>query len=148
MNIIEKVREILQNFPKIQEVCNTVHIDFADPDPTSYGLSSIGESVISEDILGNLKKRHSFLLYAVFSSINDYERIANTSVLIELSDWLRNQSGEIETAVDGKVYKGEIIEIKAGNGMLYDVPQENRSEGVRYQLQINADYTVNYGGIT
>ncbi len=44
MNIIEKVIDILQNFPKISSICNEIHVDFTDNVSTSYCLSSIGDS--------------------------------------------------------------------------------------------------------
>ncbi|MCM1316158.1 MAG: hypothetical protein NC040_10515 [Muribaculaceae bacterium] len=128
MNIIEKVREILQNFPKIQEVCNAVHVDFTDPEPTSYGLSSVGDRLVKSYILGNQIRQHNFFIYSTFSSINDYERLENSSVLLELAQWLEKQ-------VDG-----EIIQISAENGQLFAVPQENESDGWQYQLQIVVHY--------
>lgn len=144
MNIIEKVQDILQSFPKIAEVCNKVHIDFTDPDPTSYGLSSTGDSLVSEDILGNQKRKHAFMLYTTYSSINDYERLSNSTALLELSAWLKIQNGaKVETVIGDKIYTGEITDITAENGMLYNVPQENELDGVQYQLQIIAEYTVN-----
>lgn len=144
MNIIEKVRDILQSFPKISEVCNEIHIDFADPEPTSYGLSSTGDSLVTEDVLGNQKRQHSFLLYTTYSSINDYERLNNSTALLELSAWLSTQiSAEVETIIDDETYTGEITKLTAANGMLYDVPQESELDGVQYQLQIIAEYTVN-----
>ena len=88
MNIIEKVRSILESFPKISEVCNSIHIDFTDPEPTSYGLSSTGDDLIVEDVLGNQRRQHSFMLYTTYSSMNDYERLSNSAVLLELSVWL------------------------------------------------------------
>lgn len=143
MNIIEKVRDILQSFPKISEVCNTIHVDFADPEPTSYGLSSIGDKLIKEDILENQLRQHSFMLYSTFSAINDYERLSNSSALLELSQWLDSQKGEqVISNIDGIDYYGEITKISAENGMLYAVPQENNIDGMQYQLQIVAQYTV------
>lgn len=143
MNIIEKVRDIVQRFPKISEVVNSVHIDFTDSQPTSYGLSPTGDKLLAEDVLGNLRKQHGFLLFSTFGSMNDYERLANSSVLLELSDWLRNQTGEeVETLIDGKIYTGEITKLTAENGTLLAVPEENGFQGVQYQLQIIAEYTV------
>lgn len=143
MNIIEKVREIVQEFPRISEVCNEVHVDFTDPEPTSYGLSSTGDKLLSEDILGDQTRRHSFLLYATYSGINDFERLSNSSVLLELALWLEEQAGtEVETAIGEKTCSGEIKKISAENGMLYSVPQENNVDGLQYQLQIIATYTV------
>lgn len=144
MNIIEKMIEILQSFPKISTVCNEIHIDFADPEPTSYGLSSIGDSLIKKDILGNQTRQHSFLLYSTFSGINDFERQENSTALLELSTWLEEKIGEeVETVVGDKTYSGEITKISAENGMLYAVPQENNIDGMQYQLQIVVQYTVN-----
>ncbi|MBQ8298160.1 MAG: hypothetical protein IJX77_10310 [Ruminococcus sp.] len=143
MNIIEKVREILQSFPKISEVCNEVHVDFADPEPTSYGLSSTGDNLVAEDILGNQTRQHTFLLYTTYSGINDYERLNNSSALLELSHWIRTQTGgEVTSVIDGQEYNGIITKITAENGMLYSVPQENTLDGVQYQLQIIAQYTI------
>lgn len=143
MNIIEKVREILESFPKISEVCNEVHIDFADPKPTSYGLSSIGDSLISEDIVGNQKRQHSFILFSTYSSINDYERLHNSTALLELGVWLRDQvDEEVETVIGDTTYSGEITTLTTDNGMLYNIPQENEMNGVQYQIQIVAEYTV------
>ena len=143
MNIIEKVRSILESFPKISEVCNEVHIDFADPEPTSYGLSSTGDELIREDILGNQLRQHSFMLYTTYSSINDYERLNNSTALLELGLWLKEQSGcEVETTICDNTYTGRLEKLTAANGMLISVPQENEMDGVQYQLQIIAEYTV------
>ena len=128
MNIIEKIRDILQNFPKISEVCNTVHVDFTDTEPTSYGLSSVGDSLVKSDILGGQIRQHNFFLYSTFSSISDYERLENSSTLLELAQWLENQTDET------------IIKITAENGQLFAVPQENELDGWQYQLQIVVHY--------
>lgn len=143
MNVIEKLRDILQNFPKISAVCNEIHVDFADPDPTAYGLSSIGDSLLKEDILGNQTRQHNFMLYSTFSGINDFERQENSSALLELANWLPKQVGaEVITEIDGELFNGEITKIAAENGMLYAVPQENEIDGMQYQLQITVQYTV------
>lgn len=143
MNVIEKIRDILQSFPKISEVCNEIHVDLADPEPTSYGLSSIGDSLIKEDILGCQTRQHSLLLYSTFSGINDFERQENSSALLELSNWLPKQTGaEVITEINGELFSGEITKITAENGMLYSVPQENEIDGMQYQLQIAVQYTV------
>lgn len=135
MNVIEKIKEILQNFPKISEVCNEIHVDFTDTEPANYGLAPIGDELISEDVLGNQERQHSFMLYAVYSGINDYERLTNSGALLELSQYLDSLE---EQAIDN----GKIIKIRATNGMLYEIPEENCSDGMRYQLTIVATYTV------
>ncbi|MCC8135064.1 MAG: hypothetical protein LIO40_00020 [Ruminococcus sp.] len=143
MNVIERTRELLESFPKISEVCGEVHVDFTDPEPTSCGLSSIGDKLVSEDVLGNQQRQHSFLLYATYSSINDYERLSNSTALLELSQWLHSHTGgEVTSIIDDEECSGIITEIRAENGMLYSVPQENLLSGVQYQLQITVTYTA------
>lgn len=145
MNIIETVRDMLERFPKIADVCNEISVDFANPEPTSYGLSSVGDKLVSEDILGNQTRQHSFLFYSTFSGINDFERLSNSEALTELAVWLSRQAGTaVTTEVDSEIHNGEITTISAGNGMLYAVPQSNRISGMRYQLQIEIQYTVNF----
>ena len=112
MNIIEIVKSILQEFPKISEVCNDIHIDFTESEPTNYGLSSVGDTLVKEDVLGNQLRQHNFVLYAVWQSINDYDRMANSGVLLELQMWLENQSTDA-------------LKIACENGMIYDIPDEN-----------------------
>lgn len=144
MNIIETVRSILESFPKISEVCNSIHIDFTDPEPTSYGLSSTGDDLIVEDVLGNQRRQHSFMLYTTYSSMNDYERLSNSTALLELGVWLKEQTGgTIETVIGSTTYTGTLEKLTASNGMLFAVPQENELDGVQYQLTIIAEYTVN-----
>lgn len=143
MNVIEKTREILQSFPRIAEVCDSIHVDFADPEPTSYGLSSMGDTKISEDVIGNEKRQHTFMLYTTYGGLNDYERLSNSGTILELAQWLSRQSGILVShTICGEEYLGVIEEINTENGMLYSVPQENTVDGVQYQLQIIVKYTL------
>lgn len=145
MNIVEKMKEILMEFPKISAICSDIHIDFTDPDPTSYGLSSTGDSLVSEDVLGGQTRRHTFLFYASYSGINDFERTENSTALTELCAWLTQQTGgEVTTDLAGEEYTGEIIGITAGNGRLYAIEDNNIITGMRYQLQIEAQYTAEF----
>ena len=145
MNIIETVRSLLEDFPKISQVCNEIHIDFADPVPTSYGLTSTGDSVISEDVLGNQTRRHTFELFSTFSGINDFERLTNSSALTELAQWLSEKRDiPITNEVDGLNCAGVLLSVRAENGSIEEVPQSNIFDGLLYHLQIVADYTVEF----
>lgn len=144
MNIIELVKSILQDFPKINEVCNNIHIDFTDNTSDSYGLSSIGDALLAEDILGNQRRQHNFLLYAVFQSVNDYDRLNNSGTLLELQLWLERQAQhqKIENTVSNEHLTGELTKLTCSNGMLYAIPENNLNSGVQYQLQITAEYEI------
>lgn len=145
MNIIEIVQNALAEFPKISEVCNSIHIDFTEDEPTDYGLSPVGDSLISEDILGNQTRQHNFILYAVYQSQSDYDRLTNSGILLELQMWLEKyieNHSEIAVQTDGTVQAGTLTKLSCANGMLYEIPLENYNSAVRYQLQIYAQYKI------
>lgn len=133
MNIIEKVKEILKEYPKISEFVNDIHIDFTDSESKSYGLSSIGDTLLKKDILDNQIRQHNFVLYARAEAYEDFDRLQNSNFLLELNYWLEKQKN-IE--IDG----GKIISLSSANGMLYEIPNSDLTNGVLYQLQIYAEY--------
>jgi hypothetical protein len=144
MNIIELVKSILLEFPKISEVCNDIHIDFNEDVPTSYGLSSTGDVLLKEDVLGNQTRQHNFILYAVYQSVNDYDRMANSGLLLELSLWLGQHANEqkISVMVNDSELHGTLSKLTCANGMIYNIPNENFNDGIQYQLQITAEYQL------
>lgn len=133
MNIIEKVKEILKEYPKISEFVNDIHIDFTDSESKSYGLSSIGDTLLKKDILDNQIRQHNFVLYARAEAYEDFDRLQNSNFLLELNYWLEKQKN-IE--IDG----GKITSLSSANGMLYEIPNSDLNNGVLYQLQIYAEY--------
>ncbi|MBO5198058.1 MAG: hypothetical protein J6B85_06000 [Lachnospiraceae bacterium] len=143
MNIIEKTKEILTGYEKISEFSHCVHVDYTAPNPTNYGLSSTGDRLIKEDILGNELRQHNFVLYAVNQSFNDFDRLANSTFLLDLNYWLESQKGhEVTVTVNGVVYQAVITKLWSANGMMYSVPSGDMNDGVSYQLQIYAQYKV------
>lgn len=147
MNIIEFVKSIVQEFPKIAEVCNEIHIDFTEDNPTNYGLSSNGDTLIKHYVNGDEVRQHTFTLYAVYQSINDYDRITNSGVLLELQKWLESYANgqQFNFEVGNDSYIGELRSLSCANGMLYAIPNENMNDAVQYQLQISVKYNLYKG---
>lgn len=139
MNIIEKVKEIISSYENINKFTNDVHVDFTEENAVNYGLSSTGDSLLKEDILGNQKRQHNFVLYARMEAFEDYNRLANSTFLLELNYWLEKQKGQ-EIAEDGKI--GKITKMWSANGMLYEIPNGDINNGVLYQLQIYVKYKL------
>ena len=142
MNIIELMRSIVMSFPKLNDV---LHIDYTTPDTDSYGLSPTGDTLIKSDVLGNQERQHTFILYAVYQSVNDYDRLANSAIsFVTCSRWLEKQAkGQILTVTVGdNELAGTLTKITCSNGMLYDIPDSNLIGNVMYQLQITADYKI------
>lgn len=146
MNIIELVRQILTDYPKMEEFTNKIHIDFTDNEKKSdFGLSSIGDTKVKEDVLGNQTRKHSFMLYAINQAFNDYDRLSNSTFLLELSHWmelLNADKYEVEETIDGCVYKGKLLSLECANAMAFQIPTGDIKEGVMYQVQIYAQYSL------
>ena len=144
MNIIELVRQILTDYPKITEFTNEINIDFTDDTPTNFGLSSVGDQKISEDILGNQIRQHNFVLYALNQSYTNYDRLANSTFLLDLTYWLEQYKHEdpIEVTINDKTVSGKLLKLSSANAMLYMVPTGDINDGVTYQIQIYAQYFI------
>ena len=145
MNVIELVKQILTDYPRILEFTNEIKVDFTDDTPTSFGLSSVGDQLIKEDILGNQIRRHNFVLYALNQSFTDYDRLANSTFLLDLTYWLEQyrNNDPIEVTINNKTVFGKLLGLSSANAMLYMVPTGDINDGVTYQIQIYAQYSLN-----
>lgn len=146
MTIIDYMRQKLTEYPKISEFLagDDIHIDFTEPDPVNYGLSSTGDALLKEDVLGNQIRQHNFIMYAVGQSFTDYNRIANSNFLLELSYWLENLPEEdgIEVNIGEKTRAAVFLRATTANAMSMGLMGETIDQGVMYQLQIQARYKV------
>ena len=143
MNILEKVKEILTEYPKMSEFCNGIHTDFTENKPGNFGLYPNGDAILRTDILGGQKRKHSFVLYANNQSFNDFERIANSTFLLELAYWLETvKNVPITVTVGNEEREGIITKMSSANGMMFAAPTGDINDGVTYQLQIYAEYKV------
>lgn len=146
MTIIDYMRQKLTEYPKISEFLagDDIHIDFTEPDPVNYGLSSTGDALLKEDVLGNQIRQHNFAMYAVGKSFTDYNRIANSNFLLELSYWLENLPEEygIEVNIGEKTRVAVFLRATTANAMSMGLMGETIDQGVMYQLQIQARYKV------
>lgn len=146
MTIIDFMRDKLTNYPKISEFLagDDIHIDFTDSKPVNYGLSSTGDSILKQDILGNQVRQHNFVMYAVGQSYTDYSRLANSNFLLELAYWLERLPEEdgIEVVIDGDVLEGKFLKASSANAMAMHPMGDSMNDGVMYQIQIYAQYKV------
>ncbi len=142
MNIIELIKQIVSEFPQISALSYGVNVDFTSDNPGNCGLYPTGDQLIKEDILGNQERKHNFVLYAVFDSINDYQRLANSTFLLDLAYWLEHAAKDqpIEVTIDNKLVTGTLTKISSANGMLYGYQNDTLTGPVTYQLQIYAQY--------
>lgn len=146
MTIIDFMRLKLTEYPKISEFLtdDDIHIDFTDPAPVNYGLSSTGDSLVKEDLLGNQTRQHNFVLYAAGQSITDYNRLANSNFLLDLAYWLECLQEEegLDVKVDGQNMKGRFIKATSANAMSMGLMGDTIEQGVMYQIQIYTKYKI------
>lgn len=146
MTIIDFMRQKLTEYPKISEFLagGDIHIDFTEPDPVNYGLSSNGDSLIKEDLLGNQTRQHNFAMYAVGQSFTDYNRLTNSNFLLGLGYYLEHLPEEEGLIVDTGEHEltGKFLKATTANAMNMGLMGETINEGVMYQIQIYARYFV------
>lgn len=145
MTIIDFMRQKLMEYPQISEFLgeDDIHIDFTDSSPVNYGLSSTGDSLIKEDLLGNQIRQHNFILYAVGQSFTDYNRLANSNFLLELSYWLERLPEEgLAITMKYQKLKGKFLKATTANAMSMGLMGETIDQGVMYQIQIYAQYKI------
>ncbi len=138
MNIIELVKSVVMEFPNISDL----HIDYTEDKVDNYGLYPTGDQLIKESITGNQDRQHNFILYAKFQSFSDYERLANSTFLLDLAYWLERAATEqeVEVTINNKSVIGTLTKLSSANGMLYGYQEGTLTGPVTYQLQIYAQY--------
>lgn len=146
MTIIDFMRQKLTEYPKISEFLagEDIHVDFTDPAPVNYGLSSTGDTLVKEDLLGNQIRQHNFVLYAAGQSFTDYNRLANSNFLLELAYWLERlpEAEGLSVTIDGREMIGRFLKSTTANAMSMGLMGETIDKGVMYQIQIYAEYKI------
>lgn len=142
MNVIETIKQVLTDYPKISDlISGEVHIDFTEEGDHIYGLSSMGDNKLSEDVLGNQTRINNMVLYVTNQSMEDYERMNNSSFLLELGYYLETIKGnEITAQIDDNEFPGHIRSISVANGMAWSRSEDNTY--LTYQIQIKVAYTI------
>ena len=132
MTIIDFMRQKLTEYPKISEFLagDDIHIDFTEPDPTCYGLSSTGDILVKEDLLGNQTRRHNFSMYAVGQSFTDYNRLANSNFLLELGYYLEHlpQQDGVTVNTGEQELTGKFLKATTANAMSFGLMGETINE--------------------
>lgn len=133
MNVIEKTQQIVSEYPEISKFTNEVDIDFTSNEPTSFGLSSTGDTKVKEYLTGKQVRQHNFVLYATQDSFNSFQRLNNSNFLIDFSYWLEQKKNI-------QIDEGKITKMWTSNGMAYEAPSGDINDGIRYQIQIFVEY--------
>lgn len=144
LTVIEATREVLTDYPYINQFTGGVHIDFTDDTQVTFGLSPIGDRLVRETITGKQTRMHSFVMYATNQTFTDYDRLANSNFLVDLGYYLE-EKGNVDVIAkisDEKYKKGTIDSISCANGMMYSIPSGDINNFVTYQLQIYVTYTL------
>ncbi len=97
--------------------------------------------------MGNQDRQHNFVLYANFDGFNEYQRLANSTFLLDLNYWLEKAAiGQaIEVTINERTVTGTLKKLSGANGMLYGYQDGTQTGPVTYQLQIYAQYYLESG---
>ena len=127
MTIIDFMRQKLTEYPKISEflVDGDIHVDFTEPG-SSYGLSSNGDSLVKEDMLGNQTRRHNFVMYAVAPSFTEQ---------------LPEEDGLVAN-IGNQELEARFIKATTSNAMAMQPMGETVNDGILYQIQIQVTYKI------
>lgn len=145
MTVLEAAKEIIMNYPRIDEFTNNIHYDFSDNTEGETGLFVTGDSKIQEDVLGGQVRQMDIIMYSTCQASCDYDRLSNSTFLDELAFYLENvEENQYEiTKGDGhKLYHGHIKNMNCANAMLVTYLNDEVTGPVRYQLQIIIQYTL------
>ena len=133
----------------MSEFADNIDVDFFSNDIDSFGMYSSGDSLQNTDIIGGQTRTHNFVLYALNQPITNYQRLENTGWLLKLGYWLDGIKNEpiseivTENETETEITYGVIKKLTASNAMVFDVPTGDIKDGVRYQLQLQAEYYLN-----
>lgn len=145
MTVLEAAKEIIKNYPRIDEFTNDIHYDFSDDTEGEAGLYVIGDTKIKEDVLGGQTRQMDMVMYSTCQAASDYDRLSNSTFLDELAFYLEQvEEDEYEiTKGDGRdISHGHIKSMNCSNAMLVTYLNDEATGPVRYQLQIVIQYTL------
>ena len=142
MNVIETLRDKITTCPLMKDF-NAVHIDYTEPNDGQAGLFFNGATLVRQSIGGDADWQARFTLYTFCDTFEDYQRISASNFLLELTYYLQSLSGvKVSEIVNGENRTGEIQNVAASNGMLYQLVNANYDKGGQYQIQISVNYTI------
>lgn len=144
MSALEKIRKWLATFPG-NNCLQSLQVDYfsAEPDNGSIAPSGLTEISRKEDILGNItvENQYNFGLYFVFAKAveDDEGATKNADWIMELQEWIQEQSVLGKTPVFGEEPKTE--QIRAQNGSIFGVTEEGTAE---YMVQLSVNFIKKY----
>lgn len=148
MNLIETIQSIFTKGDFMDDF-NGMHIDYTNNNGKDTGLILTNDSKVKEDLLGNITRRAQFTVYRNVYNASDYERLQNSTFILELSSYLESLNyDENRFLFDYNIGKEErknnafIKSLQCSNGMMFRYLNGNPNEGAQYMLQLTATYVV------
>ena len=135
-SILSAMQTYMNAFPDLDELAGGVKIDLCTQEPTSYGLTLVGNDCIKRYINGSQQWQANFVLYALDYSYDDAKRLENAGFCENLTFWVEDNT---YNKVLPDLPEGlEPVSVSADNGILYD--NEESGDKAIYQIQIHLIY--------
>lgn len=136
MNVIERMQDTIKNLLDTE-----VHIDFTEESEACYSLSTVSDTKLKQDIIGNQTRMNSMELSMTKLSPMDYDRLNNSSFLLNLGYELETYKGlEITTTIQGQERSGHIKSISVSNGQPFYTSEDRQY--ITYLIQIKVVYDL------
>ena len=145
MSDLTKIREWISGYPET-EMLQRMWIDYYPAQPENGSIPPAGLTEISrtEDVLGNVtaENQYNFGLYCVLTKTADDGDAANAEWLMNLQQWVQEQSIRHLAPTFGNEPKTE--RIQAQNGALYATNEDGTATYfVRLTVNFKKLYEVN-----
>lgn len=136
MNILEKMQNVIADF-----LNNDVHIDFTEESDECYSLSTVSDSKMKGDVLGNQTRINNMELLLTNLSPDDSDRLRNNSFLIDLGYRLELvKEEEIAVQIDSQEHTGHIKNVTVANAQPFYTSEDRQY--ITYMIQIKVIYTI------
>lgn len=139
MNIMEKMKEIIEGYPELNVFADTLQTDLHTPgDQNVVVLADNGDVLNKRYLYGAQVRTHNFVLQLYADASLDVERVNNSGWLLRFHLWLEEQKAIWEN--EKMTYT--IEEIAPANGGLFMLVNDDINDKVVYQLDIRVVYKV------
>lgn len=122
MNVVELIEDITKRYIEKSGQTMDVHTDYTEDDVENAGIFPIGDKKVDEDILGNVTRQASIVMFHVLSGSEDCERIKSETFLINMAheyDSIQEDEYNVDIGNGDNIKHGKLKNIACSNAMLY-----------------------------
>lgn len=132
--IIQAIREWLATCPLLDVLAGDIGVDWVQENPDDYGIFPAGESLISEDMAGNMTWQYNAYIVSTESTVENLNRLNNSGFMENFHRWINGYSRvgfELPENCD-------FVTVSASNGLMDNISEDGTAG--RYRIAVNLTY--------